>query len=57
MLAQRQFIAGDRYTIADITAQVAVDISAAMGGYTIPAGVRHLKRWHEAVSSRPSAKA
>jgi glutathione S-transferase len=37
MLAQRQFIAGDRYTIADITAQVAVDISAAMGGYTIPA--------------------
>jgi hypothetical protein len=36
---------------------VAIDISAALGGFTIPAGARHLKRWHEAVSSRPSAKA
>ena len=57
ILTQRQFVAGDRYTIADITAQVAIDISGAMGGFTIPAGARHLKRWHEAVSSRPSAKA
>jgi glutathione S-transferase len=57
ILAQRQFIAGDRYTIADITAQVAIDVGMNLGGVKLPDGVRHVKRWHEAVSSRPSAKA
>jgi glutathione S-transferase len=57
ILAQRQFVAGDRYTIADITAQVAIDVGINLGGLKLPDGVRHVKRWHEAVSSRPSAKA
>jgi glutathione S-transferase len=57
ILAQRQFVAGENYTIADITAQVGIDIGAALGGFTLPVGARHLKRWHDAVSSRPSAKA
>ncbi len=57
ILAQRQFVAGDRYTIADITAQVAIDVGLNLGGLQLPAGARHVKRWHEAVSSRPSAKA
>ena len=57
ILAQRPFVAGDRYTIADITAQVAIDVGINLGGMTLPTGARHLKRWHEAVSSRPSAKA
>ena len=57
ILAQRQFVAGDRYTIADITAQVAIDVGIALGAIKLPEGARHLKRWHEAVSSRPSAKA
>jgi glutathione S-transferase len=57
ILAQRQFIAGDRYTIADITAQVAIDVGVNLGGLKLLDGVHHVKRWHEAVSSRPSAKA
>jgi glutathione S-transferase len=57
MLAQRQFIAGDRYTIADITAQVAIDLGANLGGLKPLEGAHHVTRWHEAVSSRPSAKA
>jgi glutathione S-transferase len=57
LLAQREFVAGDRYTIADITAQVAVDFGQEMGGVAIPAHARHLKRWHDSVAARPSAKA
>ncbi len=57
ILAQRQFIAGERYTIADITAQVAIDLGVNLGGLKLLDGVHHVKRWHEAVSSRPSAKA
>jgi glutathione S-transferase len=57
ILAQRQFVAGDRYTIADIIAQVAIDLGLNLGGLKLPDGARHVKRWHEAVSGRPSAKA
>ncbi|HEX3409576.1 MAG TPA: glutathione S-transferase family protein [Candidatus Binataceae bacterium] len=57
ILAQRQFITGDHYTIADITAQVAIDVGVNLGGMKLLDGVNHVKRWHEAVSSRPSAKA
>ena len=52
-LAQRTFLAGEHFSIADITALVAVD-------FLKPARIDmpdldHLKRWHKAVSSRPSA--
>jgi glutathione S-transferase len=57
ILAQRPFVAGERYTIADITALVGLDIGAALGGFQIPDNVKHVRRWHEAVSSRASAKA
>lgn len=55
-LATRPFVAGDRYTIADITALVGID----WGRVTrtrMPAECAHLLAWHERVSSRPSAKA
>jgi glutathione S-transferase len=57
ILAQRQYVAGDRYTIADITAQVAIDLGLNFAGLKLPDSARHVKRWHQAVSSRPSAKA
>ena len=56
LLSDRDFITGDAYTFADITAQAAVDFAAWLKiapGDDQP----HLKRWHEAVSARPSAKA
>ncbi len=55
-LARRKFIAGDRYTIADITALVAVDLGRH-AGIQIGAEQKNVKRWYEEVSSRPSAKA
>jgi len=55
-LASREFIAGDRYTVADITMQVAVDFMKP-SRLTMPEGASNVKRWHVAVSARPSAKA
>jgi glutathione S-transferase len=56
-LGARNFIAGDRYTIADITALVAVDFGTMMAGVKLDPALKNLTRWHQAVSSRPSAKA
>ena len=52
-----QFVASDRFTIADITALVAIDIGSRLAEIKIPPELTHLTRWHQAVSSRPSAKA
>jgi glutathione S-transferase len=56
VLAGREFIAGDVYTIADITALVGVDFGR-ITDIRIGEEQKNLKRWHEAVSKRPSAKA
>ena len=55
-LATRRFIAGDQFSIADITAVVAIDF-----GRVSKIGIKpeqpNLARWHAEVSARPSAKA
>jgi glutathione S-transferase len=56
VLADREFIAGPRYTIADITAMVGIDFGRTTG-IKIQENQKNLARWHQAVSSRPSAKA
>jgi glutathione S-transferase len=55
-LAMRPFIAGDRYTIADITAQCAL-ILGKNTGTPIPDNAHHLVRWFSDVSKRPTARA
>jgi len=55
-LANRKFIAGDRYTIADITALIGIDFGRTTG-IKIGDNQKNLARWHQEVSSRPSAKA
>jgi glutathione S-transferase len=52
-----QFVAADRFTIADITALVAIDIGGRLADIKIAPELAYLTRWHELVSSRPSAKA
>jgi glutathione S-transferase len=50
-LASRPWIAGDRFTIADITAACGVDFAKMMRwrpGEDLP----HLKRWRDAFSAR-----
>ncbi len=53
----KKFVAGDRFTIADITAMVAIDIGGMLAGIKIAPEFAELTRWHKSVSSRPSAKA
>ena len=55
-LAKREFIASDRYSVADITALVAVDFLKP-AKIPMPEGLTNVQRWHAAVSARPSAKA
>ncbi len=55
-LRQRPFLAGEAFSVADITALVAVDFMRA-GRMTRPDELTGLNQWHERVSSRPSAKA
>ena len=56
-LAQRRFIAGDAFSIADIVALCTLDFGAQLNELRPTAEQTHLARWHDAVSSRPSAKA
>jgi len=56
VLADREFIAGERLTVADITALCGIDFGRVTK-IVIQPEQKNLTRWHEAVSSRPSAKA
>jgi glutathione S-transferase len=56
VLADRKFIAGDRYSIADITAMIGIDFGR-VSAIRIQPEQKNLARWHQEVSSRPSAKA
>lgn len=55
-LADNEFVAGDRYSIADISALVTVDFAARIK-LSLPDEAVHARRWYEAISSRPSATA
>jgi glutathione S-transferase len=55
-LADRPFIAGDRYSVADITALCAIDFMRVLR-LSLGEEHPHLRRWHGEVSARPSAKA
>jgi glutathione S-transferase len=56
VLANRAYIAGDRFTIADITGMIGIDFGR-QSDIRIQPNQRNLARWNESVSSRPSAKA
>ena len=55
-LREFKFVAGDRFTIADITALCGIDFGRVTQ-IVIQPEQKNLSRWHEAVSARPSAKA
>jgi glutathione S-transferase len=55
-LNSRPYIAGEHYTVADITALVAVDFMR-VSKLAVPDDLANVRRWHEAVSARPSAGA
>jgi glutathione S-transferase len=51
------FVAGERFSVADITAVAAVDFAAKALNLPIPDAHLASKRWYDAISSRPSMKA
>ena len=55
-LADHEFIAADRFTIADIVAVVGLDF-ARLIKYRPPEGMNHLARWQDACKARDAAKA
>ncbi|MEX0344386.1 MAG: glutathione S-transferase [Rhizobiaceae bacterium] len=55
-LSARPFVAGDHYSIADITAMIAVDFLKP-ARIVMPEALKNLQRWYGEVSSRPSANA
>lgn len=55
-LKDRPYVAGDRYTVADITALVAVDFMR-VSKLVVPENLGNLQRWHQAVAKRQSAAA
>ncbi len=55
-LGSRRFIAGEQFSIADITAVVAIDFGR-VSKIAIKPDQLNLARWHAEVSARPSAKA
>jgi glutathione S-transferase len=55
-LKDRMFVAGDHYTVADITALVAVDFMRP-AKLTMPEEFGNLRRWHGQVGERTSASA
>jgi glutathione S-transferase len=55
-LQGRPFVAGDRYTVADITGLTAIDFMKP-AKLAVPDELGNVRRWHADISARPSAKA
>jgi glutathione S-transferase len=55
-LRERPFVAGDRFSIADILGLVALDFIKP-ARITIPENLLNLRRWRETLAARPSALA
>ncbi|BFM11413.1 glutathione S-transferase [Simiduia litorea] len=53
-LASSAYLAGDQFSVADITALCAVDFARVVKLRPAPEW-QHLQRWYQAVSARPSA--
>ena len=56
-LTEVPFVAGDEFSIADITAIVTVDFATKAVGLAVPEKLSALRRWYDGVSARPSMAA
>lgn len=55
-LTDHDYIAGSRFSMADIVALTSIDFASFIG-LTIPSECERLRNWHARVSERPSASA
>ena len=51
-----EYVAGDKFTVADITLLSAIDFASSMVDLKPDDGLEHLSRWHKQILSRPSSK-
>ena len=56
-LVEREFLAGDRFSIADIIALCTIEFAGMATNIWPDPRLKHLTGWHEAVARRPSAQA
>lgn len=55
-LRQSRFVAGDKYSVVDAVLLATLDFATELVGVPYDEQLTDLKRWHEDVSARPSAK-
>ncbi|MDE3177376.1 MAG: glutathione S-transferase [Pseudomonadota bacterium] len=55
-LASRNYLAGERFSVADITGLIALDFTKP-ARIAIPSELTHLHRWRAEIAARPSARA
>jgi glutathione S-transferase len=55
-LASNAYVAGDAFSIADITVFVTIDFSQR-ANYEVPANCANVKRWRDEIAARPSVSA
>ena len=51
-----EYVAGNRYTVADITLLSAIDFASSMVDLKPSESLKNLDRWHQQINSRPSSK-
>lgn len=56
-LADNAFVAGPDYSVVDAVLLASLDFANGLVGVPYDAELKHLRRWHDAVSARPSAEA
>jgi glutathione S-transferase len=54
-LSENEYLVGERFTVADITALVTVDF-AKWARLSVPSDCENVLRWHSLVAARPSAQ-
>ena len=55
VIGDKPYVAGDRFSVADIDLLVLIDFSA-WRKLSLPAGAANARRWYEAIRTRPSAQ-
>ncbi len=56
-LGEAEYLAGDRFTNADITLAIAIDFARMVKVVPFPDAMPNIDRWHAAVSERPAYSA
>jgi glutathione S-transferase len=55
-LKESRYVAGDAFSVADITGFIAIDFMKP-AKLSVPDELGHIKRWHAGIAARPSASA